>query len=76
MVSSHLHISLWVYGLVKMKQGDMVHANWYGNVDDSRWGIILEEIKEKKKTNHDVFRVIWQDGTVDSNAMSYDLTLV
>jgi hypothetical protein len=64
-----------------MKQGDLVYADWYGNIDKDKWGIILE------KMNHDslnrkffglnsMFVVLWQDGTVGSNVWEYDLTPV
>ena len=59
-----------------MKIGDMVYANWYGNVDKGKWGIILEKIYDKKAQRNRIFTVLWQDGTVGSNVWDYDLTPV
>ena len=59
-----------------MKIGDMVYANWYGNVDKGKWGIILEKLYDKRAQRNRIFTVLWQDGTVGSNVWDYDLTPV
>jgi hypothetical protein len=59
-----------------MKPGDLVYADWYGNIDKGKWGIILEKMHDKLATTNDVFTVLWQDGTVGENVWDYDLTPV
>jgi len=59
-----------------MKIGDMVYANWYGNVDKGKWGIILEKLYDKRAQRNRIFTVLWQDGTVGNNVWDYDLTPV
>ena len=61
-----------------MKQGDFVYENWYGNVDDTKWGVILEPVDFKdfrRAEQKDVFRVLWQDGSV-GKMWDYDLTIM
>jgi hypothetical protein len=64
-----------------MKQGDLVYADWYGNIDKDKWGIILEKMEHNSLNRkffglNSMFVVLWQDGTVGSNVWEYDLTPV
>jgi hypothetical protein len=63
-------------GETMMKQGDFVYENWYGNVDASKWGIVLEKVYDKRAQRYRLFTVLWQDGTVGNNVWDYDLTIM
>ena len=58
-----------------MKVGDLV---WFVKPHNDRnmYGIIIEQVNEPLAFHHDVFKILWRDGTIDNHLATYDLCLV
>ena len=54
-----------------MKVGDLV-ISAYGDVRIRR-GLLIEQVRDRRAMYNKVFKVLWQDNTIQNNVWDYDL---
>ena len=57
-----------------MKVGDLVKSA-YGDVRIRR-GLLIEQVRDRRAMYNKVFKVLWQDITIQNNVWDYDLEVV
>ena len=57
-----------------MKVGDLV-ISAYGDVRIRR-GLLIEQVRDRRAVYNKVFKVLWQDNTIQSNVWDYDLEVI
>jgi len=57
-----------------VKVGDLV-ISAYGDVRIRR-GLLIEQVRDRRAVYNKVFKVLWQDNTIQSNVWDYDLEVI